>query len=297
MEKFLTLALLLLFITSGVSAATITDEDIEMDLDTKEVKISLNVVEHQSSNFTYLTTHSINNLDTRVKNGTVECSVDSSSIESQISCDLEGRTNFDIYFNYTTANMVRDQSSSRIFQFNKDFIRPTDNFSLSVILPQGNVLLEQDNITRPVFSPQDGQEITDGRRIGVRWSKQPQLGESTNFRILYRPIQNPSPDPLRYLPPVLLGILSITAIVLGYRRYNRTNLDEVYENLEEDEKKVVELLKDNEGSLLQKDLVDKMDYSKAKVSGIVSELVEKEILTKEKEGRSNRLSISKEFVY
>ena len=55
------------------------------------------------------------------------------------------------------------------------------------------------------------------------------------------------------------------------------------------------MLKNSEGEMLQKDIVEQTDYSKAKISGVVKTLVEQEIVTKEKEGRSNKVSLKKEY--
>jgi len=55
-------------------------------------------------------------------------------------------------------------------------------------------------------------------------------------------------------------------------------------------------LKDENGSMLQKDIVNESEYSKAKISGVVSSLDEKGLITKKKEGRSNRIKIKDNFL-
>lgn len=299
MKKSLTLILMLALLASLASATTITDEKVDVDLETSQVQVKMQVGDLTSTNLTYLATHSVEDLRASSDDTEIECSVDSSSLESQISCRTGERTDFTVYFNYTTDDLVDDNEGNRVFGYTKGFIRPTDNFSLSVTLPQGEVLIDQEDVNRPVYSPSNGQVSTGGRRITVSWDEKPQLGDTTSYRILFRPLEEDNQDNflLMILGIILASIGTLTVGYLGYRRFNRVNIDEVYGDLGEDEKEVIDLLKDNDGSLLQKELVERMDYSKAKISDIVSKLVEKDIVTKEKEGRSNRLSITKEYVY
>lgn len=299
MRKSLTLIFILIMLVSYVSGTTITNEEVDVDLETNQVKVKMHVGDLTSTNLTYLSTHSINNLEASSEDAEINCGVDSSPLESQISCRTNQRTDFTVYFNYTTNDLVTNNDGNRVFGYTKDFIRPTDNFSLSVTLPQGEVLIDQGDVNRPVYSPSTGQVSTGGRRITVSWDEKPQLGDTTSYRILFRPLEDNNQDNflLIVLGIILASIGTLTVGFLGYRRFNRVNISEVYDDLGKDEKEVIDLLKENEGSLLQKELVERMDYSKAKISDIVSELVEKEILTKEKEGRSNRLSITKEYTY
>jgi len=299
MRKSIILVFAAVFLTVQVSATTIGNEEIDIDLGTEEVQVDMHVVELTSSNLTYLATHRVNNLQASSNNTNITCNAESSSIESQISCNTGKKTDFNVRFTYTSPDITSQDNGDRVFEYTKDYVLPTENFSLSVTLPHGEVLIDQSNITRPVYSPVTGETSTDGQRITVSWHEDPELGDSTSFRIFYHPSENqqPRPDYIIFSIAILAAIGLITLGVLGYRRLNKISIDEVYDDLNKDEKRVLELLKENEGSLLQKELVKQMDYSKAKVSDIVSGLVEKEILKKEKEGRSNSLSITKDYTY
>ncbi|MEF8847451.1 MAG: MarR family transcriptional regulator, partial [Candidatus Paceibacterota bacterium] len=70
---------------------------------------------------------------------------------------------------------------------------------------------------------------------------------------------------------------------------------DLLEEVDSDQEMVINMLKENEGRMLQKDIVDKSDYSKAKISGVVKELEEKDIISKEKEGRSNKVVLKDKF--
>jgi len=119
-------------------------------------------------------------------------------------------------------------------------------------------------------------------------------GEAVNFQIAYDKIS----APINLHQGIALALTAAIASLAGYfayRRFNRENIENIYEELESDEIEVLEILRENDGSMLQKDVVEELDYSKAKVSGTVSELVDKDVLIKEKEGRSNMLSIYKGY--
>jgi uncharacterized membrane protein len=60
---------------------------------------------------------------------------------------------------------------------------------------------------------------------------------------------------------------------------------------------VLDTVRENDNSMLQKDIVDESEYSKAKISSVISELEEKGIVKKSKEGRSNKISISRKYRY
>jgi uncharacterized membrane protein len=95
---------------------------------------------------------------------------------------------------------------------------------------------------------------------------------------------------------VAAAVLVLVLIYFIYRRKNVVNSTSILEELGEDERLVVEMLRDAEGEMLQKDIVADSEYSKAKISGVVSTLVDEEIVTKEKEGRSNKVSLREKFV-
>jgi hypothetical protein len=62
--------------------------------------------------------------------------------------------------------------------------------------------------------------------------------------------------------------------------------------LEGDERRTVKLIVDNGGRMLQNDLVNSLNFSKAKVSRILFKLEQRKIIIKEKYGLTNSISIS-----
>jgi uncharacterized membrane protein len=65
--------------------------------------------------------------------------------------------------------------------------------------------------------------------------------------------------------------------------------------LEGDERKAVELIASNGGRILQNELVNSLDFSKAKVSRVLMNLERRGIITKKKYGLTNCISIADEL--
>lgn len=65
--------------------------------------------------------------------------------------------------------------------------------------------------------------------------------------------------------------------------------------LEGDEKKIVRTIVDNNGQMLQNELVNRLDFSKAKTSRILSNLEKKGIISKQKYGLTNCISLTEEI--
>ena len=304
MRQFVVLFLIFTSLVFPASATVVTQEDVKVDLENSRVQVDLRVQELTSTHLTYFTTYRIDDVEVSADGERLNCDVDSSSIESEISCDINQTENFHAHFNFTTERLVQDEQDRHVFEYTQDFIRPTLNYSLSVTLPQGNIVAEQEDVSRPVITPSGAEISTNGQLITVKWNVRPPegetlLGDTTNFNILYRTIseedQNGIPIETIFVG-LVLAVLVVTAIALG-RRFFRKSVEDEFDELSDDQIELIDLLRENEGSMLQKDIVNTMDYSKAKVSGIVKELVENEILEKEKEGRSNRLKISRKYSY
>lgn len=292
MRKLL-LAVSILLLTSSAAATTITNEEITVDLTSSEVKVDMHVEELTSSQFTYYTSYDIDNFQASSNGEEIDCEIERNFVDSRIVCDVPQKQNFDIQMNYTASGLVTEEEQKNIFQYTQNIIRPTHNYTLRVILPEGAVLMDNENISTSVIPP-DGQVGSNGRRITVEWNRQPQLGQSMAFRTIYEDLSPRS----RYSEVGLLAAIAVLLSIFGYVGYVRLfreSIENVYEELSEDEIEAIETIRENDGSMLQKDLVESLDYSKAKISGIVSGLVEKEVVTKEKQGRSNKLVVSKKY--
>jgi len=67
----------------------------------------------------------------------------------------------------------------------------------------------------------------------------------------------------------------------------KVKLNEAIKTLQDDEKKVFKIINENEGFILQGDLIEKIGYSKVKVSRILDRLEAKNLVERRRRGMSN----------
>ncbi|MFT4892364.1 MAG: putative membrane protein [Candidatus Nanohaloarchaea archaeon] len=295
--KKLSAILLAIFLISGASATTIESESLTLDLESSEATAEVKVAELTSSSFTYITSADVRSVSAQVNGEELDCSVETLTLGDEIVCDTDLRNNFTVSLKYSFSGLVSNGGEIKTFRYSHPIYRPTQRFNLRVELPEGAGTAQ--DIEGSAITPVDGNVGSDGRTIFVEWNKNPQIGDTLNFRIDYETL-NPSQD-YSYIIGGAVALLLVSVIIYGgyiYRkRINLENLEDVYADLSEDQQDIVELLRENDGEMLQKDVVNSSDYSKAKISGLVSELVEKDVIEKEKEGRSNKLKISGSYRY
>jgi len=298
MRKYLSILILVAFI-SVASATTISEEDMKIDLEDNSIRAEIDVELLTSSDFTYISASKVENLNTTIDGQPIQCQTSDLALGSEIKCPVDVKENFTIVMTYESGDMVSKRNDVKIFRYRHPIYRPTEQYDLEVVLPTGTALLENDNTSQQVISPQNYETSSNGRRISVNWNLKPRLGETSSFFVLYQDFSQQNQPGFNYTILQQIGVAVVVLLILlaSVIQYKRRDLSEKYEELSEDQRKVLELLKENDGEYLQKDLVKELDYSKAKVSGIVSELVEEEVIKKKKEGRSNKLTIPRKFKY
>ena len=73
---------------------------------------------------------------------------------------------------------------------------------------------------------------------------------------------------------------------------NPGQINVILRALEGDEKKTIKIMVENGGDILQNELVNSLDFSKAKVSRILMNLERRGIVTKSKYGLTNRITLA-----
>lgn len=288
-----------LLLTFSASATTIDSHNVTVDLESSTVNVSLDVRDMTSSAFYYTSSFPVT--------GELEASADGEPLDCQreplppgtyITCDIE-KTEFLLDMSYETEGLVTEREGVNIFRYTQGIQRPTESYRLKVLLPTGSGLVEGSNVSLPVISPESGVSETNGQRIYVEWESSPNLGQQS-FQTIYRengraPEGENSGRGLFWLIPAVIVSLLVAAVYFVV--VSREEIEAAYDDLSDDEVDVLEMVRDNGNSMLQKDIVDQSDYSKAKISGVISSLEEKGIVKKSKEGRSNKISISRKYKY
>ncbi|MFB6193414.1 MAG: helix-turn-helix transcriptional regulator [Candidatus Nanohaloarchaea archaeon] len=291
----LVLPLALLLLVSAASATAISSENVTIDLESSRFNVDLDVAELTSNDLTYVIAYPIETLDARINGKKANCYVKDLQIGSEIHCNTDQNHNFTAEFSYRASGITSQRGKVNYFQFTRTFRVPTDQYNLKVILPENSGIVDDSNVSQQIISPGFGKIKSNGQRIFVEWSMNPRLGgEPVRFSLFYEEPEKPF-TPIQYIGIGLLITLISIATFSIWRRISKKDISEAYDELSEDQEELIQVIVENNGSMLQKDVVDKSEYSKAKVSGLVSELVEKGMLEKEKEGRSNKLTVSSRY--
>lgn len=288
--------ILVLFLTASAASTSIETENVTVNLDTKHVEVSMYVKELTSSAFTYITSYPVENVEATANGQPLECETSYLQVGTEISCDTDLKTNFTVNMEFTEEGLASVRNQAEIVNYVQLIYRPTDNYNLRVLLPSGSGLIDQNNASTPVVSPSNYEVGSNGQQIFVEWNMTPQIGETLRFSLMYEAFSSTS----NYLKIAgsIIGVIALSGIgYMVWRRKTRHSINEIYKDLSDDEIDIIELLIENDGKMLQKDVVDTSQYSKAKISGLVSSLVDKEVITKKKEGRSNKLTISKNYTH
>jgi|GEM_PF-505194 hypothetical protein len=298
-QKAIVLLGILAVLSWSAAATTISSEDVTIDLSDNTADANINVEKLTSNEFSYVSTQNIQSVNATVAGEKTSCTVADSPIGSEIRCPANTKANFTVNLSYKITETIERGETTSTFTYDHPIYRPTDTYSLKVLLPEGSALVTGENITRQVISPLGYNTGSNGRQILVDWNLKPELGNTLSFYIIFEKIKNQ--DQPNFNVKALAGaagLLVLLATGLGLVFYlKREDLSESMADLTDDQERIMEKIRENKGEYLQKDLVDEMDYSKAKISGEVSELVEKGMLKKKKDGRSNKLKIPRKYTY
>ncbi len=186
--------------------------------------------------------------------------------------------------------------------YNSDFlfyVRPINdlrNLTVRVILPQ-HATLSRDSVG-PVY-PDPDTNSTDGFSLIFSWEIPVlRVGQEKVFIVKYRtPNTAPAQSDIVYtlqLASILLGIiLGIILTLVGPRFITRVrNLGSVrVVGITSEEDEVLDVLRQKGGSCSQKDLYVELDMSQSKVSIILTNLEERGLVKRFREGRENVVHI------
>ena len=203
-------------------------------------------------------------------------------IENGIKCQMQAEANKSIILDFWTSQDSWTTGEKKTVRLDYTFPFKIRKAIIFIKLPEQAVLAEVP--ANASFLPGDGKVMTDGKHIIVYWERDRlEAGEGMVFSVSYQ-------APVKGFDFFwLLFLLPIPALlaVFWLRKMRRQILTEV---LLPEEKAVVELLEQNKGKLLQKQIAKQLDFSKAKVSRILKSLRKKGLVRIEPvSGRENRV--------
>lgn len=214
--------------------------------------------------------------------------------DSRISMQLDSMNKLKV--SYTTKELTEKSE----FILSTKMPYDTATMRVTLVLPEDtnleSPLPESDVDVSPVY-PLPKEAVTDGRQIKLVWEYEGlKKGDEKSFFVKFR--KNSSDIwIILLLIVVVLSLISIV-IYLMKRPQKETVVEKVVEkvvheegdiekHLKEDEEQVYNILKQREGQCEQGTLRVITGFSKAKLSGLLKELEDRNVIHKEKRGKKN----------
>lgn len=236
----------------------------------------------------------INNKDASQSNNTITL------ITTCSTCNLKVQ--------YSLNNVVSEPSLD-IFDFTRTMSLPLQpkNFHYSVKLPPGKIINLNDTTN---IIPNGPHITTDGQGIIVNWDEQ-NPGLPKIYHITYKGHEDLEvselSDELKEWNVIVLMILTLIIgftsgwLIKMYSTKNKKLIKEIdamqlpASLFNPDEKKIINTIKENKGQIKQKDLGKQLNWSKSKVSSIITNLEYKKVIRREKHGRNYDIFLEKDI--
>ena len=240
----------------------------------------------------YFVLSKIMNLEVFADNKSVFCDV-TEEIGTSIVCkDIEAK---ELVYKFHTKKFVDNLQKLMIFRYPFSITERVERFHISLKLPLGTAIVEETKLgntgLRP-FEPEFGREGSDGRRIFISWTfDKPVLGQTINAYAIYENVLGFDPfTNFIIIMSVIVGGFIVLLVYISKKRRVR----DILPVLTDSERKLMEILLREKGEVDQRILVKETDFSKAKVSRIINELIGRGLLDKISKGRKNIIKLKKE---
>jgi len=203
-----------------------------------------------------------------------------------------------IHTEFKIKNILEREGNITIFSFDIPILWNTDNVNIIVKLPTGMVLAE--DVLLPI-SPSGSRSVFEKRKVVEIWElKDKRVGDIIPLRIYYEPvtpISKPELDIKTVIASIKQFIAFVVIVILVFLVFIYRKISErrrlVLSVLNEDERLIIDILTKNEGKIDQRRLVDISDFSKAKVSRLVQDLLNRGLIEVKRVGRKNKITLKK----
>jgi uncharacterized membrane protein len=314
--------MILLFLTSisTVCAQEIIlyDAQIEVDSFLLMESVTISVVNNHElglKRLTYPFSGQVKNLKTFDNVGGLESQVELRGGNNYVTTELRDPLIFeekaDVLYEFVDPTSVTFFNNTYILSTSFPLLANVKRFDLTLRLPEGTGLNDPSVDVVPAPS-----EITsDGRAIILKWTE----SNPTDFRIFvrYEPLPPPeestttsttitlpststSPgtsNPLlteEFQLSLSIFMLFIFTLLLVLKLRSRPRIQEKIEILKEDEQMILTLVAEEDG-IEQREIQRRTDFSKTKVSKILSELEKREAIRKESMGKKNKIYLTQKL--
>jgi hypothetical protein len=291
--KRLVLAVLFICIFSTAGKAALLDWNIDISLNddrTSDWNVTLLYSEPVVKS-DYFVLATIKNYEVFADGVPVSCKLEKEIGTSIVCADINARN---VTYSFSTNAVVTDiLDNYHFFTHRLPATQLTDKYTVTVRLPFGNVLVEPDKLRsaglKP-YEPETGQQGSDGRRIILTWSEnKPPLGETLNIAAVYEQVSTREVS----MFGAILGALIVAFFIVMIFFFRRRPMSQILPVLGHGERQIMQILLRENGSVDQRQIVKETDFSKAKVSRLISDMEGRGIVEKISKGRKNIIRIKK----
>ncbi|MBI4015064.1 MAG: hypothetical protein HY365_03880 [Candidatus Aenigmarchaeota archaeon] len=243
----------------------------------------------------YFIVSSVKDIHVTADGRAADCAAEPLPVGTSIACKTYGQ-NF-------TYSFMASEMLSRFGGFNQFAYRfgvpiITAVYTVKVELPIGASLAQEEELQgtgRQSYEPAWNEALkisasgSDGRVIYIQWAlKDPTLGETFDAGVIYKTFGYTSQI------AAFLIILAIIALFMGMMYvFRKKDYRHILPVLTDAERRVVEIVMREEKPVDQRKIIKDLDYSKPKVSRIVHDLEQRGLISVQRKGRSNVISMKK----
>jgi len=291
MKRFILILLLSLLLIPIVSAQVMRQLNISIDVNddkSSDVKMSFRFTE-EIKEIIFPFNGEIEDIKTQYG----ECFV-AQKIEKALHCKppspfMIGEVT--IITNFKAKGLTERHGNITLFSFDIPVLWKTDRIFMKVKLPDSVFIAEEDQVPLPI-SPSGTEKGIEGRRITALWSfTDKDAGDIIPIRIYYEGLPTTPMENFIYRWLFVIVLVFIVVIFFVYRSMSKKS-ELILSVLNEAERIVIDIVrKQGKDNVDQRKIVTQSGFSKAKVSRIIQSLESRGVVTVEKLGRKNRVSL------
>jgi uncharacterized membrane protein len=291
--KKLVFAVMFVCIFAAAGRATLLDWNIDISLNedrTSDWNVTLLYSEPVTKS-DYFVLATIKSYEVIADGTPIQCKIEKEIGTSIVCTDINAKN---ITYSFSTNSVVTDiLDNFHFFTHRLPATQLTEKYTIIVRLPFGTVLVEPEKLrgaSMKPYEPENGQQGSDGRRIILTWSKdKPTLGETLNIAVVYEQVGANEFG----LFGAIIGVLVVGFFAVVLFLFRRRPMDQILPVLGHGERQIMQILIRENGAVDQRQLVKETDFSKAKVSRIISDMEGRGMIEKISKGRKNIIRIKK----
>ena len=195
------------------------------------------------------------------------------------------------YLDFSNDNTVQRFDKTYVFSYVFNSYYDLNDVSFKLVIPVGFGIAVQEGNN---ISPPTSRLFSDGQQIIIEWIEDLNYLETRTFLVFFEKIAFSS------FSIWFLLLAAVAGFIMGggavYFALKRKSKSIVTMALTKDEKSLVDYVLANNNSVFQNDIEKSLDFSKPKLSKIVHNLKEKNIILICPKGRKNEIEVNKEIL-